>query len=75
MRHATALAMLTVSFAAGGEAMADCTPAEPVDNTIVTCTGPWWSVSWCYSGLPGTSSTPPWRASVQVWLRSRKSGI
>jgi hypothetical protein len=40
MRHAIALAMMTASFAAGGEAMADCTPAGPVNNTIVTCTGP-----------------------------------
>ncbi len=40
MRHAIALAMLTASFAAGGEAMADCTPAGPVNDTIVTCTGP-----------------------------------
>jgi hypothetical protein len=40
MRHAIELAMMTASFAAGGEAMADCTPAGPVNNTIVTCTGP-----------------------------------
>ena len=40
MRHAIELAMMTASFAAGGEAMADCAPAGPVNNTIVTVPAP-----------------------------------
>jgi hypothetical protein len=39
LRHATALAPLIVLVAPIDRAEAACTPASPVDNTIVECTG------------------------------------
>jgi hypothetical protein len=38
-RHALMQALLIASFAMSGRAEAACTPASPVNNTIVTCTG------------------------------------
>jgi hypothetical protein len=38
-RHAPLQALLIASFAMSGRVEAACTPASPVNNTIVTCTG------------------------------------
>jgi len=38
-RHALMQALLIASFAMSGRVEAACTPASPVNNTIVTCTG------------------------------------
>ncbi len=38
-RHALMQVLLIASFAMSGRAEAACTPASPVNNTIVTCTG------------------------------------
>jgi hypothetical protein len=38
-RHAPLHALLIASFAMSGRVEAACTPASPVNNTIVTCTG------------------------------------
>jgi uncharacterized protein with beta-barrel porin domain len=53
LRHAIALAMSTASFAASEQARANCTPAAPVNNTIVTCTGP----SLAYGDVRGVGNT------------------
>ena len=39
LRHATALAPLIASLAATSQAEAACTPASPVNNVTVTCSG------------------------------------
>jgi hypothetical protein len=39
LRHATALAPLIASLASTGQSEAACTPASPVSNVTVTCTG------------------------------------
>jgi hypothetical protein len=38
-RHAMMSALLLASFAMSGRAQADCTPASPVSNATVDCTG------------------------------------